>query len=202
MKLWDFRSVVKLPLILIPEHFCPQHISIQKATALSLRHLPAVNIHVSNKTRNTTMPPRKMAQESLISSAVKAEDISPHSCADFRCKWTPTEFCNLPLSERTVILLGLLTSSDPIFIVQVDGGYKFATENTLIHDAMPLLYDFSTNKQIAREACDMFYQVRTVLSGVSFNRTLTNPFAAQHVRSILSLASSHGSRSDKHLDNA
>lgn len=124
--------------------------------------------------RRTTMPPRKKAWESFASSAVEAEDISPRSCADFRRKWTPTEFCNLSLSERTVILQGLLTCSDSIVFVQVDGGYNFATENTPIHEAMPLLYDFKTNGQIAREACEVFYQVGTVLPGVLHDGALTD----------------------------
>ena len=56
----------------------------------------------------------------------------------------------------------MLTNSDSIFIEQVDGGFNFATENTPIHEAMPLLYDQKTNGQIAREACEAFYQVGTV----------------------------------------
>lgn len=79
--------------------------------------------------------------------------------------------------ERRTILLGLLASSDPIFIVQVDGGYNFATEHSPIHEAMPLLYDFSTNKQIAREACEVFYQVSKVQLGLSFDGTLDSQFA-------------------------
>ena len=112
------------------------------------------------------MPSKKKANAVLTSSAANAEDTKPHSCADFRRKWTPTEFCKLSFEERTAILLGLLTSFDPVCIVQVDGGYNFATGYNPIHGAMPLLYDFSTNKQIAREACEVFYQVSTVLSGV------------------------------------
>ena len=133
---------------------------------------------------------------------MKAEDNNLQSCADFRRIWTPTEFCKLPSSERTAILLGLLISTDSIFIVQVDGGYNFATEYTPIHEAMPLLYDFSTNKQIAREACEVFYQVGTFPSGLSVDGTLANRVAEQHVHSILLLASSHGLRSNKHVDNA
>ncbi|KAL9071118.1 MAG: hypothetical protein Q9161_004457 [Pseudevernia consocians] len=105
--------------------------------------------------------PSKKAQGVSTSLTVKTEDINTHSYADFRRKWTPTEFCNLPLSERTTVLVGLLTSFNPIFIVQVNGGYNFATQHTLIHGAMPMLYDFSTNKQIAREACGVFYQNNT-----------------------------------------
>ena len=112
---------------------------------------------------------KKKANAVLTSLAVNAEDTKPHSCADFRRKWTPTEFCKMSLEERTAILLGMLTGSDPILIVQVDGGYNFATEYTPIHEAMPLLYDFSTNKQIAREACEVFYQVSTALPGVSID---------------------------------
>ena len=114
---------------------------------------------------------------SLTSSATKADDINLQSCTDFRRKWTPTQFCNLSWYERTTILLGLLASSDPIFIVQVDGGYNFATEHSPIHEAMPLLYDFNTNKQIAREACEVFYQVRTVRLGITIAGTLTSRFA-------------------------
>lgn len=69
--------------------------------------------------------------------------------------------CKLSFPERTAIVLGFFTRSDPIDIVQVDGGYNFATEYTAIHRAMPLLYDFSTNKQIAREACEVFYKVQS-----------------------------------------
>ena len=148
------------------------------------------------------MPQNKKAQGGLTSSAMKAEDNNPQSCADFRRKWTPTEFCKLPSSERTAILVGLLISTDSIFIVQVDGGYNFATEYTPIHEAMPLLYDFSTNKQIAREACEVFYQVGSFPSGFSIDGTLTNRVAEQHVHSILSLASTHGNGSNKHVDNA
>ena len=111
------------------------------------------------------MPPRQ-TRFSLTSSIVQADDAKLQSCADFRGTWTPTEFCKLLKSERTTILLNFLASSDSIFVVQVDGGYHFATENTQIHEAMPLLYDFSTNKQIAREACEVFYQVGTVRSSV------------------------------------
>lgn len=147
------------------------------------------------------MPPKK-AQGGLSSSAVIVEDTKLHSCADFRRQWTPTEFCKLPLSERTAILQGLLASTDKIFIVQVNGGYNFATEYTSIHAAMQLLYDFSTNKQIAREACEVFYQVGTDPPDVSVDGTLTIRFAEQHVHSILSLASSHGPRPDRYMDNA
>lgn len=147
------------------------------------------------------MPTKKKAQEVSTSLAAKAEDINPHSYADFRRKWTPTEFCNLPLSERTAVLVGLLTSFIPVFIVQVDGGYNFATEHTPIHRAMPMLYDLSTNKQIAREACDAFYQVGTSPSGVSIDWALTTCFTEQHVHSILSLAFPHNVRSDEHVDN-
>ena len=143
------------------------------------------------------MPPKQM-----VRSAVKAEAANPHTRAEFRLKWTPTEFCRLSLIERKTILLGLLTSFDFVFIVQVHGGYNFATEYTPIHGAMPLLYDFSTNKQIAREACEVFYQVGTVLSGVSTDGTLTSFHVEQYVHSVLSLASSYGPGSDKHVDNA
>lgn len=134
--------------------------------------------------------------------AVIAEGITLHSCADFRCKWTPTEFCKLSMYERTSILLGLLVNPRTIPIVQVDGGYTFATEHTPIHEAMPLLYDFNTNKQIAREACEVFYQVGTVPLGVSIQKTLTSHLAEQHIRSIVSLASSHSSRSGRYVGNA
>ena len=121
--------------------------------------------------------PREKARMSLTSSFVQADNTRPQSCADFRRKWTPTEFCKLSLPERRAILLGLLASSDPVFIVQVDGGYNFATEHTPIHGAMPLLYDFSTNQQIAREACEVFYQVSTVRSGLSIDKTLDSCIA-------------------------
>lgn len=160
-----------------------------------------VNKQDSDEPHDIIMPPKK-AQWGLTSSTVKAEDINPQSCANFRRKWTPTEFCNLPLSERTAILSRLLTSSDSLFIVEVDGGYNFATEYNPIHGAMPLLYDICTNKQIAREACEVFYQVDTVPSDVSMDGTLTTRFSEQHVHSVLSLASSHGPRSEKHVDNA
>ena len=75
--------------------------------------------------------------------------------------------------------MGLLSSSDPIAIVQVDGGYNFATEHTPVHAAMPLLYDFSTNKQIAREACEIFYQVGTVPLEVLIDAILTSLFVEQ-----------------------
>ncbi|KAF6236963.1 hypothetical protein HO173_004842 [Letharia columbiana] len=121
-----------------------------------------VNKQDSDEPHDIIMPPKK-AQWGLTSSTVKAEDINPQSCAGFRRKWTPTEFCNLPLSERTAILSRLLTSSDSLFIVEVDGGYNFATEYNPIHGAMPLLYDICTNKQIAREACEVFYQNNTFI---------------------------------------
>lgn len=114
---------------------------------------------------------------SLNSFVVQADNTKSQSCADFRRRWTPTEFCRLSLPERRTILLGLLASSDRIFIVQVDGGYNFATEHSPIHEAMPLLYDFSTNKQIAREACGVFYQVSKVQLGLSFDGTLDSQFA-------------------------
>lgn len=161
-----------------------------------------VNNHDLDESHDIIMPQNKKAQGGLTSSAMKAEDNNPQSCADFRRKWTPTEFCKLPSSERTAILVGLLISTDSIFIVQVDGGYNFATEYTPIHEAMPLLYDFSTNKQIAREACEVFYQVGSFPSGFSIDGTLTNRVAEQHVHSILSLASTHGNGSNKHVDNA
>ena len=145
--------------------------------------------------------PSKKAQGVSTSLTVKTEDINTHSYADFRRKWTPTEFCNLPLSERTTVLVGLLTSFNPIFIVQVDGGYNFATQHTLIHGAMPMLYDFSTNKQIAREACGVFYRVGTSPSSVSVDWALTTRFTEQHVQSILSLAFPHNFRSDEHVDH-
>ena len=144
----------------------------------------------------------KMARMSLTSSIVQADDTKLQSCADFRRKWTPTEFCKLSKSERTTILRGLLASSDSISIVQVDGGYDFATECTQIHGAMPLLYDFNTNKQIAREACEVFYQVGAVRSGVLSDRTLTSCFAEQHIYSSITLASPHASRSDRYVDHA
>lgn len=168
----------------------------------NLRHMSLANNHNSGEPHDTIMPPKKKAQWVLTISDLKAQDIKPHSCADFRRKWTPTQFCKLPSSERTAILLGLLSSSDSISIVQVDGGYNFATEYTPIHAAMPLLYDFSTNKQIAREACEMFYQVGTVPSGVPIDGTLTGRFVEQHVHDILSLASSHVPRSDRYVDYA
>ena len=162
-----------------------------------------VNIHILYKPRRTTMPPRRKTWESFLSSAVEA-DTSPHSCADFRRKWTPTEFCNLPLSERTVILQGMLTNSDSIFIEQVDGGFNFATENTPIHEAMPLLYDQKTNGQIAREACEAFYQVGTVSPTQVYQTTalLRLELAEQHVHPILPLASPHTQRSKRYLDTA
>ena len=144
----------------------------------------------------------KMARMSLTSSIVQADDTKLQSCADFRREWTPTEFCKLSKSERTTILLGLLVSSDSISVVQVDGGYDFATKYTQIHEAMPLLYDFNTNKQIAREACEVFYQVGRVRSSVLSDRTLTSCFAEQHIHSFLSLASPHASRSDRYVDHA
>lgn len=120
---------------------------------------------------------RKKARTSLNSVLVQTDNTKPQSCAGFRRKWTPTQFCRLSLPERRTILLGLLASSDPIFIVQVDGGYNFATEHTPIHEAMPLLYDFNTNKQIAREAYEVFYQVSTVQSGLSIDGTLDSRLA-------------------------
>lgn len=97
------------------------------------------------------------------------------------------------------MLQALLTNSDPIFIVQEEGGYNFATGNSPIYEAMPLLYDQKTNGQIAREACEAFYQVGTVLPGVG---ALTDRFAEQHVHSVLSLASPHSRRSKRYLDTA
>ena len=135
-------------------------------------------------------------------SAIKAEDIHPSPAAEFRSRWTPTEFCWLSCSERTAILLAMLTNPEPIVIVQVVGGFNFATEHTPIHGAMPLLYDFNTNKQIAREACIVFYQVGAVPSDVSIDGNLTIIFAEQHVYSILALASLHSLRSDGYVDNA
>lgn len=89
---------------------------------------------------DTIMPPKKKAPRVWTASAVKAEDITPHTCAEFRLKWTPTQFCRLSSSERKAILLGLLTSSDSISIVQVHGGYNFATEHTPIHGAVSRIF--------------------------------------------------------------
>ena len=150
---------------------------------------------------DTIMPPKE-AQLSLTSSTVQGDDTKLQSCADFRRKWTPTEFCKLSESERTDVLRKLLASSYSISVVQVDGGFNFATEDTEIHEAMPLLYDFSTNKQIAREACEVFYQVGTVRASVISDRTLTSCFAEQRVQSSLSLACTHASRSDRYMDHA
>ena len=151
---------------------------------------------------HNTIEPLKMARMSLTSPIVQADDTKLQSCADFRRRWTPTEFCKLSKSERTTILQKVLVSYDSIVIVQVDGGYNFATEYTQIHEAMPLLYDFNTNKQIAREACEVFYQVGRVRSSVSSDETLTSCFAEQHIHSSLSLASPHACRSDRYMDHA
>ena len=144
----------------------------------------------------------RMARMNLTNLIVQGDDTKLQSCADFRRKWTPTEFCKLLKSERTNVLRKLLASSDSIFVVQVDGGFNFATKHTQIHEAMPLLHDFNTNKQIAREACEVFYQVGTVRSSVLSDRTLTSCFAEQHIQSSLSLASTHASRSDGYMDHA
>ena len=83
--------------------------------------------------------------ELVNSSIVQADHTKLQPCADFRRKWTLTELCNLSKSERTTMLLALVANSDSIFTVQVDGGDDFATKYTQIHEAMPLLYNF-TNK--------------------------------------------------------
>lgn len=150
---------------------------------------------------DTIMTPEE-ARMSLTSSIVQGDDTKLQSCADFRRKWTLTEFCKLSDSERTGVLRKLLASSDSISVLQVDGGFDFITEFTEIHEAMPLLYDFSTNKQIAREACEVFYQVGTVRSSVISDRTLTSCFAERRIQSSLSLASRHASRSNRYMDHA
>ncbi len=145
--------------------------------------------------------PTTKALTDFYSSAVEADDINLHSCADFRQKWVPSLFCKLPLSERRAILRGMLTSSNPVSIVQEGEVYGFATESTSIHEAMPLLHDYSTNKQIAREACEAFYQVGTFSSNMSIGGTLISHVLEQHVHSILSLASFFSLRSDGHMDS-
>ena len=105
---------------------------------------------------------------------VLAEDSRPRSFAEFRRKWTPPDFCSLPLSERTIVLLGLLSSPLPISIIPGFGGFICEVVNISIHDATALLWDSSTNRQIAREANELFYKVGTILSGVSIDGTLTD----------------------------
>lgn len=146
------------------------------------------------------MTPEK-APTSLESFVAQADNTRLQSCEDFRRKWTPTEFCTLPSPERRTILRGLLTTSEPISSEPVNGGYNFATEYTPIHEAMPLLYGYGTNKQIAQEAREVFYQVSTIQSGLSVDDgTLDIGFAEQHVRLPLSLASSRTFRSGQHVD--
>ncbi len=106
---------------------CPYLFFIWWTTTPNLIHLSDVHNHYSDEAHDTIMPSKKKANAVLASLAINAEDTKPHSCADFRRNWTPTEFCKLSL-----------TSEQPFFWDYLLASIRFSSYKWMADTILPL----------------------------------------------------------------
>lgn len=71
------------------------------------------------------------------------------------------QFVALPRSVRETLLKGLLVLPTEILFRLSGDEFAFRTRHTKIHQHMPLMFDFLSNPEVARQACEVFYRDNT-----------------------------------------